>query len=93
MSNPWGRSGAPMIQPTKNELRQWLREARELTRLEQKLRNRAEYELGIAKRKLGSLVLEGKIELPAELLGQIVIQMTEVEEIEATKTRALLSQD
>ncbi|WP_315805072.1 hypothetical protein [Bradyrhizobium sp. SZCCHNS3002] len=82
-----------MIQPTKDELRQWLREAREQARVEKKLRNRAEYELGIAKRKLGGLVLEGKIAVPAELLGQIVIRMSEAEEIDATKTGKLLSQD
>jgi hypothetical protein len=28
MSNMWGRSGAPMIQPTKDEIRGWLSETR-----------------------------------------------------------------
>jgi hypothetical protein len=62
---------------------------------EQGLRIRAEYELDIATRKLGALALEGKIAIPAERLGQIVIQMAEAEEIEAEKieTRKLLSQD
>lgn len=95
MSNMWGRSGAPMIQPTKNELRQWLGEARDKAKVEQGRRFRAEYELEIAKRKLGRLVLEGKIAVPAEKLGEIVIRMAEAEEIQAeqSETRKLLAQD
>jgi hypothetical protein len=44
-----------------------------------------EYRLSAATRKLGELVLEGKIAIPPEKLGEIVLQMAidEVVEIEA----------
>lgn len=94
MSNMWGRSGAPMIQPTKDELRQWLHESREKAKSERSLRIHAEYKLGVAKRTLGRLVLEGKINIPIEKLGQFVIDMAEADEIEAEKieTKKLLFQ-
>jgi hypothetical protein len=86
MANYWGRTGAPMIQPTKDDLRQWLREAQ--TELEQERterereRNRrrsVEYRLEIAAQKLGELVLEGKITVPAQKLGELVIKLGIVE--------------
>ncbi|MBR0773876.1 hypothetical protein JQ625_03445 [Bradyrhizobium diazoefficiens] len=93
MSNMWGRSGAPMIQPTKDELRGWLREARADATEQRRLRKHAEYKLGLATRALGSLVLEGKIEIPLEKLGQIVLEMRQDEEIEADRleTQKLLA--
>ncbi|MBR0722059.1 hypothetical protein JQ612_07830 [Bradyrhizobium manausense] len=94
MSNMWGRSGAPMIQPTKDELRQWLHEAREEADTERGRRVQAEHELKLARRKLGRLVLEGKIAIPAEQLGEIVLRMAEADEIEAEdRERRLLAQD
>lgn len=94
MSNMWGRSGAPMIQPTKNELREWLSEAQEKAKTERARRIHAEYELDVAKRKLGRLVLEGKISIPAEKLGEIVLRMAEAEEVEAEeRERRLLPHD
>lgn len=93
MSNMWGRSGAPMIQPTKNELREWLSEAQEKAKTEYARRIHAEYELDVAKRKLGRLVLEGKIAIPTEL-GEMVLRTAKAEEIEAEeRERKLLSQD
>jgi hypothetical protein len=76
MANMWGRSGAPMIQPTKDELREWLSEARADLIVEDDRRRLAEYKLSVATRKLGELVLEGKIAIPAEKLGEIVLRMT-----------------
>lgn len=83
MSNMWGRSGAPMIQPTKDELRTWLSEARQEAKKERNLRHVAEYNLNLARRKLGTLVLEGKIAIPTERLGEMVIRMAAQEEIDA----------
>ncbi len=68
--------GSYMIQPTKDQIRHWLSEARSDLKDERTRRRQAEYQLSIATRKLGSLVLEGKIAIPAELLGRIVLQMT-----------------
>jgi len=48
----------------------------------------AEYKLGVATRKLGTLVLEGKIAIPAERLGEIVLQIAMDEEI-ANETEKL----
>jgi hypothetical protein len=50
--------GAPMIQPTKDELRLWLSESRQEARDERQLRKAAEYKLNIAIRKLGEAVIE-----------------------------------
>jgi hypothetical protein len=85
MSNMWGRSGAPMIQPTKDEIRGWLSETRSELKAERARRRVAEYRLSVATRKLGELVLEGKIAIPPEKLGEIVLQMAidEVVEVEA----------
>ena len=48
MSNMWGRSGAPMIQPTKDQFRWWLSEAHSELKEEKSRRRLAEYKLGIA---------------------------------------------
>ncbi len=80
MPNYWGRSGAPMIQPTKDELRQWLSEARADAKQQRMLRRNAECQLGVATRKLGQLVLEGKITLPVEKIGQLVVDAAMDEE-------------
>lgn len=82
MANYYGRAGAPMIQPTKDEYRGWLKEARDELRTERRRRERAEYRLGIATRKLGRLVVEGKIDVPADKLGEVVLRMAMDEEVE-----------
>jgi len=61
MANYWGRAGAPMIQPTKDELRHWLANTRTELKEERNQRQLAEYKLDIAKRKLGEMVLDSAI--------------------------------
>ncbi|RTL74114.1 MAG: hypothetical protein EKK36_11450 [Bradyrhizobiaceae bacterium] len=90
MANMWGRMGAPMIQPTKDELRNWLSEARDNAKHHRRLRRIAEYKLQIATRTLGELVMAGKIPLPAEKLGELVLQMAEEEQLEV-ETQKLLT--
>jgi hypothetical protein len=83
-----------MIQPTKDDLRQWLREAQtgnhaletELER-ERNRRRSVEYRLEIAAQKLGELVLEGKITVPAQKLGELVIKLGIVEASEREAER------
>src|SRR5258707_10295023 len=75
MANYWGRSGAPMIQPTKDELRQWLHEARAEAKEERTRRQQAEYQLGVATQVLGELVLQGKIAIPVQKLGELALQI------------------
>jgi hypothetical protein len=58
MSNPWGRLGAPMVQPRKDDLWQWLREAQTDAADQRRARKAAEAKLEIAIRKLGELTLE-----------------------------------
>lgn len=67
--------GSYMIQPTKDQFRTWLSEARNELKRERLSRRVAEWQLGIATRKLGALVLEGKITVPAERLGELVLQI------------------
>jgi hypothetical protein len=86
MANYWGRSGAPMIQPTKDEIRQWLREARDECKDERRRRERAELHLNVAKRTLGQLVLAGKIEVPSQKLGELVIRLAMEEEAATQET-------
>ncbi len=95
MANYWGRSGAPMIQPTKDELRQWLSNARAEAREERAARRVAESELRTARQLLGALVLDGRIAIPAEKLGEFVIRMAADDPtlLEAPPVRRLLSQD
>lgn len=83
MANYWGRSGAPMIQPTKDELRGWLAEARTELKDERTLRRRVEYRLKFATEKLGQLVLEGKISVPTRKLGELVVNLAMDEAINA----------
>jgi hypothetical protein len=90
MSNPYGRLGAPMIQPTKDEIRQWLYEARRDASLQRSLREIAEYKLELAKRKLGMLVLQGKIEIPVEKLGEMVLELPEPAEVETENAVPML---
>jgi hypothetical protein len=75
MANYYGRSGAPMIQPRKDEYRQWLSEARAELKDEQRRRRSAEYKLDIATQKLGELVLEGKISIPTQKLGELALRL------------------
>jgi hypothetical protein len=91
MSNMWGRSGAPMVQPTKNEIRSWLAEARNDLKDESRRRRVAEYKLGLATRTLGTLVLEGKVAVPLERLGEIVLELAEEREV-ARETQKLLTE-
>ena len=91
MSNMWGRSGAPMVQPTKDELRQWLSEARDHAKRERKLRNVAEHKLEAATRLLGTLTLEGKLTVPVERLGELVLRIAMEEEAEP-ETQKLLTE-
>jgi hypothetical protein len=91
MSNMWGRSGAPMIQPTKDQFREWLSEAHGQLKEERIRRRLVEYKLNVATRKLGALVLEGKIAIPTERLGEIALQMAIDEEVES-ETKKLPSQ-
>lgn len=82
MANYWGRAGAPMIQPTKDEIRQWLRDTRADLKDERRRREQAEFRLEVATRKLGQLALEGKIVIPPEELGRLVLRMAMDEEAE-----------
>jgi hypothetical protein len=75
MANYWGRSGAPMIQPTKDQFRYWLSEAREELKEERRARQVTEYKLRIATQKFGELVLEGKLAIPTERLGELVLRI------------------
>ena len=84
MGNPWGRAGAPMVQPTKSEIRGWLADARQELKEERKLRRIAEHKLRVATEKLGQLVIDGAITIPAARLGELVIRM----EMEAAAERA-----
>ena len=62
MANYYGRSGAPMIQPTKDEYREWLSETGNQLREERRLRTIAEYKLRIATQKLGEMVLNSAVQ-------------------------------
>lgn len=57
---------------------------------ERRRREIAEIQLAAAKRKLGALVLEGKIALPAERLGALVLEMAMDEEINSENEPELL---
>lgn len=81
--------GSYMIQPTKDQIRSWLHETRRDLKEEVTRRRIAEHKLGVATRKLGALVLEGKIGIPPERLGEIVIQIANEEEVAAQTQRAL----
>jgi hypothetical protein len=88
MPNYYGRMGAPMIQPTKDEIRGWLSEAREELKTERSLRHYAEKRLNAATYKLGLLVLEGKLEIPVEKLGALAVDLA-VEERDEARFKAL----
>lgn len=62
MPNYNGRLGAPMIQPTKDELRHWLSETRVALRDERRLRAASDYRLRIATQKLGEMMLDAAIQ-------------------------------
>jgi len=63
-----------MIQPTKDEYRQWLSETQDELRREKFRRESLEARLELAKRALGQLVLSGKISLPLEALGELPLE-------------------
>ena len=67
--------GSYMIQPTKDQIRHWLWEARRDLKAEKAERRLIEGQLNIAKRKLGALVLEGKIAIPVERLGELALEL------------------
>ncbi|MCD0416372.1 hypothetical protein LOC51_04025 [Rubrivivax sp. JA1024] len=73
-----------MIQPKKDELREWLAEARDEAKQQRRLRRAADYKLLLAKRKLGELVLEGKIAVSAERLGELVLEDLIEEEVQVS---------
>jgi hypothetical protein len=73
-----------MVQPTKGEIRGWLADARQELKEERKLRRIAEHKLRVATEKLGQLVIDGAITIPAARLGELVIRM----EMEAAAERA-----
>lgn len=81
--------GSYMIQPTKDQIRHWLSEARSDLKEEESRRRLAEYRLDVAIRKLGALVLEGKIAVPTERLGEIALQIAIDEEVEGETERLL----
>lgn len=85
MPNYYGRMGAPMIQPTKDEIRGWLQEAREELKTERSLHRYAEDRLSAATYKLGQLVLEGKLEIPVEKLGELAVNLAIEERAEARR--------
>ena len=95
MANYWGRSGAPMIQPTKDEIRSWLAEARAEAKEERTRRQVAEFKLRTATKKLGELVLEGKIAIPIERLGELAIQLAIDDECERERreTKKLIAEN
>jgi len=88
MPNYWGRMGAPMIQPTKDDIRRWLSEARTELKQERLQRQIAEYRLGVATRKLGELVLEGKIAVPVQTLGEMVLQIAIEDDADRSEAKA-----
>ena len=74
-----------MIQPTKDQIRHWLADARTDLKAE-RLQNRIlGYKLDAATRKLGELVLQGKIAIPVEKLGKLALEaaIEEQRELEA----------
>ena len=73
-------SGSFMIQPTKDEIRVWLSVTRKKLKEEVTRRQIAEQKLRVAIRKLGTLVIEGKIDISAERLGELVIQTASEED-------------
>ncbi|WP_157038870.1 hypothetical protein [Rhodopseudomonas palustris] len=71
-----------MIQPTKDEIRGWLSEARNELRSERFRRRLLEHELCSAKRALGNAVLKGQINVPIEKLGELVLKLQKESETE-----------
>jgi hypothetical protein len=78
-----------MIQPTKDEIRSWLAEARSDLKDERRRRRAAEYKLGLATRTLGTLVLEGKVAVPLEKLGEMVLDLAREHEAEREAQKLL----
>ena len=75
MPNPYGRAGAPMIQPTKDEYRGWLREERQENKALRQRCGFLERRLAFATQTLGELVQNGKIVIPTQKLGELALQM------------------
>lgn len=80
-----------MIQPTKDEIRHWLADAQSDLKQERARRRLAEYKLRAATRTLGTLALEGKVPVPLEKLGELVLEMVIEQETEH-ETQKLLSE-
>ena len=76
MPNPYGRQGAPMVQPRKDDLWEWLREAQSDAAEQRRLRKIAEAKLETAIRKLGEMTLDTVIKEEAEN-ATIVMQSAE----------------
>ncbi|WP_298256908.1 hypothetical protein [Bradyrhizobium sp.] len=81
--------GSYMLQPTKDQYRHWLSEAQSDLKQEKSRRRIAEHNLGIASRFIGSLVLQGKIPVPADRLGELVLQIASEREAEDERERLL----
>ncbi len=81
--------GSYMIQPTKDQYRHWLSTARSELKEEKSRRRLAEYKLGVANRVFGELVLQGKIAIPTERLGELALQIAAEKEIEHERERLL----
>jgi hypothetical protein len=77
-----GRRNAPMIQPPKDDLRLWLSEKDAALKQERSRRLKAEHDRGVAVRKLGELVRQGKIDIPIERLGELALQVAFEQEVE-----------
>ena len=81
--------GSYMLQPTKDQYREWLSEARSELKEERTRRRFAERKLNTATRMLGNFVLEGKITIPTERLGEVASQIAAEEEAELHRQRHL----
>jgi hypothetical protein len=81
--------GSYMLQPTKDQYRAWLSEARSGLKEERSRRRLAEHQLGVATRTIGELVLQGKIFIPAERLGELALQIAVEKEVEHERERLL----
>ncbi len=81
MSNPFGRMSAPMIQPTKQELREIIDEQREELKQEQQRCRDLQKELDIMRRKLDAA---------ANLLGNQLIEAKFQHEISTATTQPRL---
>jgi hypothetical protein len=89
MANYYGRAGAPMIQPRKDEYRGWLHQTQRDLKDETRRRSVAEYKLSAAMRVLGALVLDGTITVSLEKLGELALDGAMEEEANREKQKLL----